>query len=205
MNKKPAELVNANPSKLRPAPAKSNLLPFLIIGLGIGLLVVGLIGGYIWFTRVQVEVDAKGVNIYKNLDRGHSSKPVSYPQRPPVGGTHNPTIQNCGIYDKPVEDSNAVHSLEHGAVWITYSPDLGASQIEELRSLVKGKRYALLSPYPGQSSPVVVTAWGAQLTLPNPGDSRLGEFINTYLASPNAPEPGAPCNGGKGNPLDLNG
>jgi hypothetical protein len=43
---------------------------------------------------------------------------------PPAGGPHNPSWQNCGFYDELVRDENAVHSLEHGAVWITYQPDL---------------------------------------------------------------------------------
>jgi hypothetical protein len=47
---------------------------------------------------------------------------VDYPQSPPVGGPHNPIWQNCGFYSKPVRDEYAVHSMEHGAVWITYSP-----------------------------------------------------------------------------------
>ena len=34
-------------------------------------------------------------------------------------GEHNPVWQNCGFYNKPVRDESAVHSLEHGAVWIT--------------------------------------------------------------------------------------
>ena len=55
--------------------------------------------------------------------------------------------QNCGVYDQPVEDSQAVHSMEHGAVWITYQPDLPAEQVDQLRDLVGGSGYVLLSPY----------------------------------------------------------
>ena len=39
---------------------------------------------------------------------------------PPVGGAHDPEWLECGAYDAPVRDENAVHDLEHGTVWITY-------------------------------------------------------------------------------------
>ncbi|MCP5096317.1 MAG: DUF3105 domain-containing protein, partial [Chloroflexi bacterium] len=52
---------------------------------------------------------------------------------------------------------NAVHSMEHGAVWITYQPDLPADEIIELQDLVRGQPFLLLSPYPDLRGPVVVT------------------------------------------------
>ncbi len=58
---------------------------------------------------------------------GHSPDPIVYPQIPPVGGIHNPTWQTCTFYDRPVSSEAAVHSLEHGAIWVTYRPDLPAT------------------------------------------------------------------------------
>ena len=52
---------------------------------------------------------------------------------PPTGGSHNPRWQNCGIYTDPVDSSLAVHSLEHGAVWLAYQPDLAADKVAELQ------------------------------------------------------------------------
>jgi hypothetical protein len=60
----------------------------------------------------------------------HTDGDVDYAQTPPVGGEHNPVWQNCGFYQEPVRDETAVHSLEHGAVWITYSPDIPQDEIE---------------------------------------------------------------------------
>lgn len=132
-------------------------------------------------------------------DRGHVNGPVTYPQTPPAGGPHNPVWQNCGIYDQPVPNVNAVHSLEHGAVWITYQPSLPAAEVDQLRSRVRGQSYLLLSPYAGLPSPVVVSAWGKQLRLNSPTDSRLAAFLAAYRAK--GPEPGAACDGGTGTPL----
>lgn len=69
-----------------------------------------------------------------------------------------------------------------------------------LRSLVAGKTYLLLSPYPGLPAPVVASAWGKQLRLTGAADQRLAAFITSYRQSPAAPEPGAPCAGGIGTP-----
>jgi hypothetical protein len=124
---------------------------------------------------------------------------VDYPQSPPVGGPHNPIWQNCGFYSKPVRNEHAVHSMEHGAVWITYSPDLPEDQVEEIKSLTL-KNYVLVSPYPGLPAPVVASAWGKQLRLDSANDPRLGQFVTTYRLGPQNPEPGAPCSGGVGSP-----
>src|SRR4051812_42310790 len=78
-----------------------------------------------------------GVRSYSNLSRNHTESPVNYPQNPPVGGPHNPVPQNCGFYSKPIRNENAVHSLEHGAVWITYRPALPQSQVEKIKSLAQ--------------------------------------------------------------------
>ena len=143
-----------------------------------------------------------GVVTYSNLARDHTDGPVTYPQTPPVGGVHNPVWQNCGIYDQPIHNENAVHSLEHGSVWITYQPDLPADAVEHLRSLVRGHDHLLLSPFPGLPKPVVASAWGVQLQLDDASDSRLTLFIAHYEQGPQTPEPGAVCTGGTGKPIE---
>ena len=128
----------------------------------------------------------------------HTEAAVDYPQSPPAGGEHNPIWQNAGFYDEPVRNETAVHTLEHGAVWITYSPDLPQGQEDEIRQLVEGQSCVLASPYPGLDSPVVASAWGKQLRLEDAGDPDLEGFVGSYLQGPQTPEPGAACTGGTG-------
>lgn len=169
-----------------------------------GSLALLLAGGVAAVAAVVVaQQDAgkiSGVKSYANLSRNHVSGTVNYPQTPPVGGDHNPVPQNCGIYTSPVTNENAVHSMEHGAVWVTYQPGIGAAQIATLTADVQGKPYTLLSPYPTEPSPITVTAWGKQLTVNSASDARIAKFIKTYAAGPQTPEPGAPCSGGVGTP-----
>ena len=136
----------------------------------------------------------RGVKSYSNLSRKHTRKPVNYAQTPPVGGPHNPVPQTCGFYSKPVQNEHAVHSMEHGAVWITFRPDLPKDQVEKIKGLAQ-KSYVLASPYPGLPSPVVASAWGKQLKLNSASDPRLERFVNVYRQGPQTPEPGAPCRG----------
>lgn len=144
--------------------------------------------------------DIDGVLTYTGLSRNHVATPVTYPQTPPVGGNHNQVWLNCGIYTSPVPNVNAVHDLEHGAVWITYQPSLAASELKTLTGIAAGQTYLDLSPYPGLPSPIVASAWGKQLRLTNVNDPRLEKFIKEYKQGPQTPEPGSPCTGGMGTP-----
>ena len=150
-------------------------------------------------TTAHKKAPPAGVTSYSNLSRDHTKEPVDYPQSPPVGGPHSPIWQNCGFYSKPVRDENAVHSMEHGAVWITYAPDLPKDQVEKIKSLTQ-KSYVVASPYPGLPAPVVASAWGKQLRLGSTNDPRLEQFVRAYRQGPQTPEPGAPCRGGVGSP-----
>jgi Protein of unknown function (DUF3105) len=130
----------------------------------------------------------------------HTEGAVDYAQSPPVGGEHNPIWQNSGFYEEPVRNETAVHTLEHGAVWITYSFNLPQEDKDRIREIVTGQNCVLASPYPDLDAPVVASAWGKQLTLEGADDPDLEQFVSAYRQGPQTPEPGAPCSGGVGSP-----
>ncbi|HEU0114273.1 MAG TPA: DUF3105 domain-containing protein [Thermomicrobiales bacterium] len=136
----------------------------------------------------------EGLQTFTGLSHEHVLGPVHYPQNPPAGGPHNPVWETCAFYDKPVPNEQAVHSQEHGAVWITYRPDLPADQVKTLKRLAHGNENLLVSPYPGLPAPVVASAWGAQVRLDGADDPRLQQFIDYYAG--NGPERGATCQRG---------
>ena len=169
------------------------------------VLVAAVAGGLHLREQRQQEgaVDAaqrlsQGVQRFEGLSANHTDAPVDYPQTPPVGGDHAAVWLNCGAYDRPVPEPQAVHSLEHGAVWITYRPGLPAGQVAQLRRFTEQTGYAIVSPYPGLPAPVVASAWGRQLKVEDPSDERLTAFVRTFAQGPQTPEPGAPCTGGAG-------
>lgn len=140
--------------------------------------------------------DIEGVRSFQHTGSVHRSGTIAYEHRPPAGGPHNPAWQNCGVYDRPIYDEYAVHSLEHGAVWVTYRQDLPADQVQQLREAVERRPYTLLSPYETQQAPVVVSAWNRQLEVDEVQDPRILDFIRQHAQGGEAPEIGAPCSGG---------
>lgn len=136
----------------------------------------------------------EGVETFENTAT-HVEGTVDYAQSPPAGGDHNAVWLNCGVYTEPQQNENAVHSMEHGAVWITY--DASAVSADDLAALEKQlpSSYILLSPYEGLDSPIVMSAWNAQLKLDSVDDPRIEEFLTAYWRSQNAPEPNASCSG----------
>ncbi len=129
--------------------------------------------------------------------RSHKSGPIQYAQTPPVAGDHNVSWQNCmgDVYDAQIANENAVHSLEHGAVWVTYQPGLPKDQVDALASKVRGQEFTMMSPFPGQDKPISLQAWGYQLKVDNAGDERIDEFIRALRLNATL-EPGVGCSGG---------
>jgi hypothetical protein len=136
------------------------------------------------------------------LQHDHVAGPVTYAELPPVGGPHSAVWMNAGTYTTPVPSERAVHNLEHGAVWITYNPNLPAARVAQLTAFVtkqtviaeppaaagakaSSNRYIDLSPWVRDAlpSPIVISAWGHQLWLTSPTDPRLQQFVNTFRHS----------------------
>jgi hypothetical protein len=151
------------------------------------------------------------------LQHDHVTGPIDYSIVPPVGGPHNAVWMNAGVYTKPVPTERAVHNLEHGAVWITYDPDLAKSDVAALTAFVtkqkmiteteqnaagatvtNANRYVDLTPWVTNDLPskIVISAWGHQLRVASPTDPRLQRFVDTFRHnSTYTPEFGAPVDG----------
>lgn len=153
-------------------------------------------------SEISVATDIEGVKTFSPLVQKHVDTPVSYPQSPPVGGSHDSKWQNCGVYDTPVKNENAVHSMEHGAVWLTYRPDLPADQVATVRAFARNRTHVLVSPFEGLKEPVVANAWGKQLRLDSVTDARLAAFVDEYEQGPQTPELGVTCGGAIGSPIE---
>jgi hypothetical protein len=190
------------------APALARHIRAAQVGLLAAAVIVAAAGctpGSFGAAAAKPSGDAPAVQTYQIRDATHVSTPVQYEQDPPVGGRHAPNWQNCGFYDAPIANELGVHSLEHGAAWLTYRPDLPASQQDALRRLARdpiGKGYVLVTPYPTlpADTPVVASAWGKQMRLQRFDEAALRSFVQTFAVGPQTPEPGAPCSGGVGQP-----
>lgn len=122
---------------------------------------------------------------------------VAYSSSPPVGGPHDSQWAACTgvVYPKALRSENAVHALEHGAVWIAYNPaKVSAQDQATLSAKVTDRQYTLMSPIPDMDHPISLQSWGHQLAVDSATDERIDQFIvalreNPYLT----PEVGATC------------
>lgn len=184
------------------AKRRRSKLVWWIVGSTAAVVIVGLIVASIVFAPAppkQYEAGSEGVEIegvetFENVTE-HVDGTVEYEQNPPAGGPHNAVWLNCGIYSQSVPNENAVHSLEHGAVWVTYDPDeVTGDELDTLKSHLPSS-YVILSPYEGLDSPIALSSWNHQLKLESADDERIGEFFEEYWRSQNVPEPNAACTG----------
>ncbi|MEU4325364.1 DUF3105 domain-containing protein [Nonomuraea dietziae] len=199
MTKEKAQARREHLNKMRAEQkAKERRTAMLMWGVG-GLVILLLIGGvgfYVVKDRQATSLDAVSSVSYAGGE--HVWTAVKYKENPPVGGQHNNYWQQCDIYDKPIHNEHAVHSLEHGAIWITYRPDLPKAQIDKIKSIAGSTgdaNYMLVSPYPNLPAPIVASSWGHQLTFQNADDPKLPKFITKYQNGPDTPELGATCGG----------
>ena len=132
--------------------------------------------------------------------REHTDENVDYPTTPPAGGDHLGIWHTCGIYKVELLDEAAVHALEHGAVWVTYKPEIEKEEIIKLTTMLSDKPKILLSPHSEQMSPIVATSWGRRLEIETANDPRLNKFVDFFMDGEAAPEAGITCDRGIGRP-----
>jgi hypothetical protein len=136
--------------------------------------------------EVQAAKDIPGVTYKKEVNHNHVGGTVHYDATPPIGGNHSPYYADCDgtVYPQPIANENAVHPLEHGAVWVTYREGLPQSEVATLASDVTGQTKVFMSPYPNLKSKVSLQAWGYQLFVNSVTDPRIGEFIGALANNP---------------------
>ena len=178
-------------------------------GLIIGAVVVALFAAAV-LTYAVVKVNESNAGKVESVDeisglqsfdyeagQEHVTTPVTYDQSPPVGGPHDPSWADCTgtVYDVDIRHENAVHSLEHGAVWITYNPDeLSDDDVAKLAELVDGESGRMLSPYAGLDSAVSLQSWNHQLKVDSVDDERIEQFADFLTRNGDFyPEVGASC------------
>lgn len=175
----------------------------VLIGSVIAVGIVGLLALlYLNLQGPAEPAEISGLVRYPGLSAAHDDSYVhEASERPPAGGVHTGAWQNCGVYREPINTGHGIHSLEHGAVWITYNDSLSESEIATLEGHARGQTHILVSPYPSQVSPVVLTAWGLQLEVGSATDRRVADFVARYQRGPQTPERGATCANGVGEPI----
>ena len=174
-----------------------------VIALVVVILAAAGFGAFTWLRDRDLNQEPEGVAVFTYAQGTHIEDEINYigqegyqGEIPPAGGAHNSTPQQCAVYTASIREESAIHSLEHGAVWITYQSTLPADQVENLKELAEGDAYMLMSPLDGQPAPIVLTAWNRQLTMQAFDKTTVERFIRSYKNKRGiTPEIGASCAG----------
>jgi hypothetical protein len=190
--------------KKQQAKEKRNRIIGIVAGSVGAVAVLGLVIVFVVTNAIPKanpdDIAVEGLQEFPGLTANHMDpNPVDYEaeygMNPPAGGDHFGAWLNCGVYSEPQQNENAVHSLEHGAVWVTYDPELVDQAGVDTIVDALPRTYVVVSPYPDLPAPVVASAWGAQVQLDGPDDARLGDFVDKFWQNPDLPEAGAACTG----------
>ncbi|MFF4383128.1 DUF3105 domain-containing protein [Kitasatospora sp. NPDC092039] len=196
-------------AELRAAEQRRDRRNKIFASVAAGVLVIGAIATGTWVVMDQnqkkkdketaANADIPGVKTFGELSRTHVKDKVTYPMTPPVGGDHNAIWLDCmgHVYDQPVENERAVHSLEHGAVWVTYNGKATPDDLKTLSDKVKKTPYSLMSPYPDEEGTITLNAWSTQLIVESASDPRVEQFFTKYVQGKQTQEPGASCTMGQ--------
>ena len=156
---------------------------------GIAILTLLILGGGMWFLTAQSNKEQ--AKISKPLmgeeipDQGRGHVPdgtkLDFNSNPPTSGRHYAKWITRGIYDKSQIDGNLVHSLEHGAVILSYKSDLPKEDVEKIKSVFSsvsvGKK--IMVSRDNLDVPVALTSWGRLLKLQTIDEAKIKEFMET--------------------------
>ena len=157
-----------------------------------------------------VEQPAASAPSALHLSPGQS---YDYKDRPATSGYHDPSPlpPTPKVYDTQPPETRAVHSLEHGAVFIYYLPGEGGlpqDVIDRLAVIARGDKATFLAPYPDlkPETALTLTAWNRRQSCPAGGSQGgaplsvsdaatiVNGFVTAFECTGNAPENGSsPC------------
>ena len=134
----------------------------------------------------------------QHLQQGETT---TYPDPPATSGFHAPSPLSAQprVYTAPVNETEAVHTLEHGGViaYYTLPAEGGVSQevVDRLADVVTAGNASYLIPYPDlpDGKGLAVTAWNKRMfcpssTTPDQAAAIVQGFIDAYACTSNSPE-----------------
>ena len=121
--------------------------------------------------------EAEPIQSDNHVARNQTHAP--YSTNPPTSGPHyGDGVAGAGIHQEEVADELLVHSLEHGAVIISYKSSLASEDIEEIKKAfnqAEGKK--ILVPRKNLEVVVALTSWGRLLKLETIDQGKIKAFI----------------------------
>lgn len=126
---------------------------------------------------------------------------ITYPERPATSGRHaqGPLPTEPNVYDAPVDETQAVHFMEHAGILLYYRQGVVPQDVvDRLASVANGERNTILAPFPElpAGTDLAFATWNRLLTCPvgvTAGQAGLiaRGFVDAYVCTSVGPEPGA--------------
>jgi hypothetical protein len=157
------------------------------------------------------EVEQPASSAPGNLHLQQDQLPYTYSDTPATSGYHETSwISTPKVFDTQPPETRAVHSLEHGAVFVYYLPESagGISQeiVDRLAEIARADTATFLAPYPTLTpeTALTLTAWNRRQSCPStatgeattlaPGSAAtiVNGFVTAFECTSNAPEGGNP-------------
>jgi hypothetical protein len=146
----------------------------------------------------ELEIPATSAPGNLHLEQGQS---ITYDDPPATSGEHapSPLTAQPRVYTSPVDETQAVHTLEHGGVIAYYRlpAEGGVTQevVDRLKPVVEQANASYLIPYPSlpQGQGLAITAWNKRMFCPgtiepDQAATIVQGFIDAYACTSNAPE-----------------
>jgi len=161
-------------------------------GIVIIVFIMGVIG-FIQLTKktpeqIQFEQEVKAVSLEGKVEefpiegRDHvpAGTDVEYKTNPPTSGSHLAEAEKWGIFSNEIDDMAAVHSMEHGGIWISYK-DITQEEISSLEEVSKqNSQSTVVSPRSGNDGKIVIASWGKMVKLETAEKALIQKYIDTY-------------------------
>ncbi|MCB9326400.1 MAG: DUF3105 domain-containing protein [Lewinellaceae bacterium] len=113
---------------------------------------------------------------------------AEYNSNPPTSGPHYAEAPGAGFYKKGLKDEEAVHGLEHGNIWISYTSEVDEETVALLEGIyLRNLGSVILSPREENDAPIVLASWGRKLELQEYDESTIYTYIKLHKNE--SPEP----------------
>lgn len=152
----------------------------------IALLIMGIVYMGIKFNKPSKPLAGQSYEIVgrEHITQGQQHK--AYNSNPPTSGPHDGSqTVPAGIYESIFPDEALVHSLEHGAVIVSYKSTLSKNEIEQIKNIFSESKQSkkILVPRDNLDSSIALTSWGRLMKLETVDETQILDFISSNINS----------------------
>jgi hypothetical protein len=106
---------------------------------------------------------------------------VTYKSNPPTSGPHYFLPAVWDIYDRPINELQAVHNLEHGGIVIQYGDKVPHATVDRIAEFYRESPNGMLvAPLPSLGDKIALTAWTHLATCTQFTERGFEAFRDTY-------------------------